>query len=237
MNNEEIRKLLGGYATNTLTESERSALFEAALDDQDLFNALQDEQALKELLADPASRQAIRHALEQSLSQPNALAWWSTSTRWMWGGAIAAAVATLLIVAVIQRHRPQPEPARRVEVASNQKPAKQEQAKPLLDQEVPKEPQKSPKAQPPPAPLNARAADANGKTPERPVNSPTFDNPVKLAPQRAIPQAAAPAAPAPQAVGAIGSIRRRAGRGWKIAAASQQLHSLLAPQKRHRGSV
>jgi len=172
VNNEEIRKLLGGYATNTLTESERSALFEAALDDQDLFNALQDEQALKELLADPASRQLIRHALEQS-SASQRIAWWSTSTRWMLGGAIAAAVATLLIVAVIQQRRPQPEPARRVEVASNQ-----EQAKPPLDQEAPKEPQKSPKPQPPPGrPLNGRSHDLIKLQPERPSEQPSPSSP------------------------------------------------------------
>ena len=33
---DEIRKLLGGYATNTLTETERRILFEAAVDDQRL---------------------------------------------------------------------------------------------------------------------------------------------------------------------------------------------------------
>jgi len=36
MTQEEIHKLLGGYATNTLTEAERNALFAAALDDQEL---------------------------------------------------------------------------------------------------------------------------------------------------------------------------------------------------------
>ncbi len=40
MTQDEIRRLLGGYATNTLTDGERTALFEAALEDQELFDAL-----------------------------------------------------------------------------------------------------------------------------------------------------------------------------------------------------
>jgi len=34
MTPDEARKLLGGYATGSLTEAERTALFEAALEDQ-----------------------------------------------------------------------------------------------------------------------------------------------------------------------------------------------------------
>ncbi len=68
MTSEEIRKLLGGYATNTLTESERKALFEAALDDQELFNALQEEETLKDTLADPVTRAQVRQALDQPAS-------------------------------------------------------------------------------------------------------------------------------------------------------------------------
>ena len=36
MSREEIEKLLGGYATGTLTPGERDALFAAALEDQQL---------------------------------------------------------------------------------------------------------------------------------------------------------------------------------------------------------
>ena len=60
MTKDEIRQLLAGFATNTLTETERRTLFEAALDDQELFDALQQEQALKDLLADPGSRAQIQ---------------------------------------------------------------------------------------------------------------------------------------------------------------------------------
>jgi len=113
MTNEEIRKLLGGYATNTLTEAERKVLFEAALDDQDLFNAMQAEEALKDLLSDPISREQVRQALATSSAAKPAAAWWSQ--RWAWGSAASAVVAAVLIVAVIRWNPSQPRPQ---EVAS-----------------------------------------------------------------------------------------------------------------------
>jgi hypothetical protein len=96
MTRDEIRQLLAGYATNTLTETERHALFEAALDDQELFDALHQEQALKELLADPASRAQIRQALEKP--RPSRPIWWN------WTAAASAVAAAGLIVAVIHSH-------------------------------------------------------------------------------------------------------------------------------------
>ena len=92
MTKEEIRKLLGGYATNTLTESERSALFEAALDDQELFDALQQEQALKNVLDDPTARAEIREALDRSGR--------TRSPWWIWTGAIGAVAAAAVLMAV-----------------------------------------------------------------------------------------------------------------------------------------
>lgn len=52
----DIRQLLGGYATGTLTAAERARLFAAALEDQALFDALAEEQPVKDLLDDPESR-------------------------------------------------------------------------------------------------------------------------------------------------------------------------------------
>ncbi len=98
---DEIRKLLGGYATNTLTETERQTLFEAALDDQELFDALQKEQALRELLDDPVSRVQIRQALDK----PAPVAWWSRW--WTWTAAASAVAAVVLIVAVTRTHPPE----------------------------------------------------------------------------------------------------------------------------------
>jgi hypothetical protein len=117
MSKEEIRKLLGGYSTNTLTESERSALFEAALDDQELFNALQQEQALKSLLDDPATRVQVRQALER---QPSGRQTGLRMRWWAWGGAASAAAAATILLVVF---RPNPlRPAKKpVEIASLEK--------------------------------------------------------------------------------------------------------------------
>ncbi len=108
MTNSEIRKLLGGYATNTLTEAERKALFEAALEDQELFDALHGEQALKDLLADPISRDQIRQALEKAGPAKPEPAWWSRW--WAWTGAAGAVAAAVLIVAVTRSHAPETQP-------------------------------------------------------------------------------------------------------------------------------
>lgn len=61
---DDVRKLLGGYSTGTLSEPEKKALYEAALEDPALFEALADEQALKELLDDPGARAQVLQALE-----------------------------------------------------------------------------------------------------------------------------------------------------------------------------
>ncbi len=63
----EAELLLGGHAAGTLTESERSALFQAALDHQEVFDALMDEEALRELLADPAARAQLLAALAEPM--------------------------------------------------------------------------------------------------------------------------------------------------------------------------
>jgi hypothetical protein len=76
MKDEDIENLLGGFATDTLTPQEREKLFAAALHNQDLFNALADDQALRELLSDPASRKQLLQAL-----QPRRPWWW----RWRCG--------------------------------------------------------------------------------------------------------------------------------------------------------
>ena len=117
MTQDEIRKLLGGYSTNALTADERRMLFEAALEDQELFNALQDEDALRELLADPISREQVRRALETPRRDARRAAFWSR--RWLLGVAIPAVVAVILIVIMNRANAPRliAPPA---QVASNQ---------------------------------------------------------------------------------------------------------------------
>jgi hypothetical protein len=189
MNHEQARKLLGGYATNSLTEAERKALFEAALDDQELFDALQQEDALKELLADPVSRNQVQQALAQS--PVSGAAWWS---RWrVWGGVAGAVAAAVMIIAVIRSNEPPKEMAR---VQSPSQMSAQDST-PAIP--TPAEPRLK---QPEPAPRKAlRAARA-----AQPANGPTSTDAVTNAVTLQAPAAAAappppPPAPATPAIG------------------------------------
>src|SRR3954470_4992246 len=96
MTDEDIRKLLGGYATHTLSATEEKALFEAALHDEKLFAALADEQALREMLDDPGNRAAMLRALE-----PPVRSQWF---RWMAPLSLAAGLVVIAsVVYVFQR--------------------------------------------------------------------------------------------------------------------------------------
>jgi hypothetical protein len=83
---DDIRRLLGGYATGSLTDSERAALFEAALDDQELFEELAREQALKDLLDQPGAKQRLISALK-----PAPVASWKRKLIWSAATALIAA--------------------------------------------------------------------------------------------------------------------------------------------------
>jgi hypothetical protein len=101
MTREEAKKLLGGFATGTLTPSEEQALFAAALLDQEVFNALAGEQGLREMLRDPAVKARLLSALEE---RPRA--WW-----WLWKPAAVLAMAGVAAVAVLVGTRKAPAPA------------------------------------------------------------------------------------------------------------------------------
>jgi hypothetical protein len=64
MANDEIRDLMGRYATGSLSADEQQRLFDAALDDQDLFDELAREQELKSLIDEPGARDRLIRALE-----------------------------------------------------------------------------------------------------------------------------------------------------------------------------
>ncbi len=105
MKPEEIRNLLGGYATGTLTEEERKLLFEAALQDQSLFDALVEEQALKETLEQPGAKQRLLAALETRREKRG---WWPAWLHrpWPWAVAGTAAVAVMSLVFVVRMQQP-----------------------------------------------------------------------------------------------------------------------------------
>lgn len=108
MSEHDLEKLLGGFAADTLTPEEKQALYTAALQDQQLFNALTDEQALKELLADPVVRRRLLQALKQTSTSGAGgsfswLDWFRRPAGLAFaGGLSAAALAVVLGVRMYQ---------------------------------------------------------------------------------------------------------------------------------------
>src|ERR1700676_830118 len=115
MTPDEARKLVGGYATGSLTEAERSALFQAALKDQDLFDELAGEQALKDALEESGTRQRLLAALEPPAHRA---AWWLRP--WPWA-AVAVTLATVIGIVVSQR-TPQAPPPQIAQVMKSPEP-------------------------------------------------------------------------------------------------------------------
>lgn len=112
MSARDLEKLLGGYAPGTLTEEERTMLFEAALHDQDLFNTLADEHALKELLDDPVARRQILASLKPSTPETST-GWFASFVGWFrrpTNLALAGSLTTALIAFVVVTNLPDNKP-------------------------------------------------------------------------------------------------------------------------------
>jgi hypothetical protein len=183
MKRDEIQHLLGGYAAGTLTPEEETILFAAAIEDQELFNALADEEALRELLADPESRGYLRAALaEAAESAPVA----TRSRRW-WpvAAGISAIAAGLAIFTVIGIQRSEKSPEASVAVAPQQQTQPTEMAK-----NIPA----SPAAQPA---KHADAVDDGGAAAKDTVKSRarTFEPPSPAAPAAGVKMKPADAPP------------------------------------------
>jgi len=98
MKREDIEKLLGGYATGTLTPEEREALFAAALEDQVLFDALAHEEPLRQLLQDPLAKTRLRSALVPA-AEPRYRRWLRPA---VWA-VPAVGLAAIVVILVMQR--------------------------------------------------------------------------------------------------------------------------------------
>jgi hypothetical protein len=103
---DDILDLLGRYATGSLTEEERQRLFDAALNDQELFEELAREQELKLLLDQPGAKGRMIRALEPPRRK----------TAWIFGIA-ATAAASIAIMMILLRPSPKPTPASVARVA------------------------------------------------------------------------------------------------------------------------
>jgi hypothetical protein len=95
----DIRDLLGRYATGSLTVEERKRLFDAALDDQELFEELAREDEMKELFAGPGVRDRLIRALEPPKRRLS----------WVWALAPVAVLGAVVMV-VLMRPVPKPQP-------------------------------------------------------------------------------------------------------------------------------
>src|SRR5215469_9838728 len=107
MTPQEIRKLIGGYATGSLSDAERQWLLDAALEDQELFDELMREHALKELLEEPGARARLIAALAPA-ERPRPL--WSRL--WPWAGAGGAVAAGVVLSFALLRPPPPRQMAR-----------------------------------------------------------------------------------------------------------------------------
>ena len=105
-NHDRAEKLIGGWVAGTLTKEERNLLLDASISNQALFDALADEEGLRELLADPAVRHQLLAVLASS-SQPAAAPvpahnWW----RWLFRpapmAAFSAGVLAVLAFVVVR---------------------------------------------------------------------------------------------------------------------------------------
>jgi len=128
MSRDEVQKLLGGYATGTLTPEEQKALFAAALEDQELFDALAHEQSLRDLLRDPAAKAHVLAALDA----PRARGRWIGWVRRPWVAGLAMAGIAAVSIAVWRGQR-SPEP--QTQIIANVQP--QPQAPPANEPAAP----------------------------------------------------------------------------------------------------
>jgi hypothetical protein len=94
---DEIQRLMSGYATGSLSDSDRRRLFDAALDDQNLFDQLAHEQALKDLIDQPGARDRLIAALAPA-ETPRAIGAWKKPLAW---GFAAMFVVSMSIAALM----------------------------------------------------------------------------------------------------------------------------------------
>lgn len=197
MPSDDILDLIGRYATGSLTAEEQKRLFDAALDDQELFEQLVREQDMKQLLDQPGARDRMIRALEPPRRK----------TGWIFGVAATVALSVALVAFLL---RPAPKPAEQVAVAKI--PAPTEIAQPEPKAAAVPSPQPATAAPPPPPPAaaapspqpevreEARRADAAAApkpvTPvSQPISEPLRDKQKQLDAVKKEKDQSAPAAP------------------------------------------
>ncbi len=102
MPDDDLEKLLGGFAADTLMPEEKRRLYNTALHDQQLFNLFADEQALKELLTDPVVREKLLRSLRETTSTTDGgnvswFGWFRRPAGLAWAGGLTAALFALVL--------------------------------------------------------------------------------------------------------------------------------------------
>jgi len=139
MTKDEARRLLGGYATGSLTEAERTALFQAAVEDQDLFDELAGEQVLKEVLDEPGARQRLIAVLERPKRQ----------RAWLWVTAASTVAIAVVIGVVVSQRTPPPPPQQIAQVMKSPEPVNTPTAPPVAEPQIRRKVAPAPPPQPP----------------------------------------------------------------------------------------
>jgi hypothetical protein len=182
MPNNDIRDLLGRYATGSLSTAERERLFDAALSDQELFEELAREQELKLLFEEPGARDRMIHALHPPVRK----------SAWLLGaGGVAVALGVVVLVLFL---RPAPKPAQIAVVTTVPAPSAAAPVEPAAAPPALAEPAVD-KVQPAaPAVPQLEKARAEDRKLSPPVGQPVVDQPASDAAPVAV-ATAAPAAP------------------------------------------
>ena len=100
------KHLLPGYATDSLGEAERGELLRAALDDQELFDALVEEEGLRELLHDAAARQEVLAVLEEPTCWERLRAWFERPATLLDLAAVGVVAAAAIVGLALVTLRP-----------------------------------------------------------------------------------------------------------------------------------
>lgn len=203
MKPDHVKHLLGGYATGTLTPEERKALFDAALQNQDLFEALASEQSLKEALDQPTVRRELIEVLESRRSSGERLGAWM---RWPYSlaAASALAVAALTAIAIVRYNGSPAQPRQTTEISQLRTPPVVERMEKGSDPAEGSKPAARPSS-------TARAMPERQQTvaqslqPPAALDSPAPANRALPAPPAQAATAPAPSAPPPQARTALAS--------------------------------
>lgn len=87
------------YASGSLSHGKERALFAAAMEDQDLFNSLMDQHAIREMLDQPEARQELARWLAREMQEPSS---WFRVRNWLAAprGLVLVGASAILLLGV-----------------------------------------------------------------------------------------------------------------------------------------